>query len=88
MGQPGVRLDSDSQEVPKPTYKRCRECGATREDAGLLSHDRLCGVCADRLVRENNDGLHYKTGPAFLKWRRQMAASVGAVLLDDNRESA
>jgi hypothetical protein len=32
---------------------------------------------------ENQDALHYKRGPELTRWRRAMAASVGAILLDD-----
>jgi hypothetical protein len=36
-------------------------------------------------VVENVEGLARHTGPAFQRWRRGMAASVGVVLLDDGR---
>lgn len=35
------------------------------------------------MARAYMDGLHYHRGPALLHWRRAMAASIGAVLLDD-----
>ena len=31
----------------------------------------------------NTVSLHSRSGPAFKDWRRRVAASVGAVLLDD-----
>jgi hypothetical protein len=31
----------------------------------------------------NVDGLHYKRGEPLDRWRRAMAASVGAILIDD-----
>jgi hypothetical protein len=34
-----------------------------------------------------NDDLHYHQGPYFQKWRAAMAASVGAVLLDNDPPS-
>lgn len=69
--------------MPKPAYRTCRNCGGDREDVGTLTRSRLCIECAHLLERENNDGIHTKSGPAFKRWRRAMAASVGGVLLDD-----
>jgi hypothetical protein len=40
------------------------------------------------LSNENADALHTMTGPEVLRWRRGMAASVGAVIPEDRRESA
>jgi len=74
--------------VPKRSYATCRICGRHRSEVGLLSHGRLCGDCGPILKDANNDQLHEKRGPAFALWRRRMAASVGAVLLDDVRNDA
>jgi hypothetical protein len=41
--------------------------------------------CGRARREENILGLHYKTGPAFIRWRRSMAACVGGVLIDDVR---
>lgn len=44
--------------------------------------------CAKTAVTENIDGLATHSGFAMARWRRGMAASVGAVLLDDVAASA
>jgi hypothetical protein len=72
--------------MPKLTYKTCRECGRHTDEAGPLSHTRLCEVCSYNLLTENVIGLATRSGPALARWRRGMAASVGAVLLDDYRD--
>lgn len=44
------------------------------------------GFCIDDAIKragDNNDQLAAHAGPFFDHWRRQMAASVGGVLLDD-----
>ena len=69
--------------MPKATYARCRNCGRHRDEAGTLTHTRLCMDCATRLRDENALALAAKSGPEFRRWRRAMAASVGGVLLDD-----
>lgn len=69
--------------MPKETYARCRLCNRHRDEVGLLSHTRLCGECARVELLENVDGLHFKRGWPLERWRRGMAASVGAVLPED-----
>lgn len=49
----------------------------------MLSRSRLCTECAHRILNENVDGIHHHRGPAFDRWRRSMALSVGAILIDD-----
>ena len=61
----------------------CRACGRHVRDVGPISWRGKCGDCGPRLAMENQDALHYKRGPELTRWRRAMAASVGAVLLDD-----
>jgi hypothetical protein len=64
-------------------YARCRNCGAHRDDGASLSKRGFCSICGPKLQNERVDDLHYHRGPHFKKWRRAMAASVGAVLVDD-----
>jgi hypothetical protein len=47
-----------------------------------MSWNGYCGVCGPQLFREHANQLHAHDGPAFEQWRRAMAASVGAVLVD------
>lgn len=44
-------------------------------------------ACGDKRVRENGEAIRTMTGPQFRIWRRNTAASVGGVLLDDLPES-
>lgn len=75
--------------MAKRTYRRCKDCGRTREELGeYLSHSRLCGECATRRLLANIDAIHYHDGEGFTTWRRSVAASVGGVLLDDLRAIA
>jgi hypothetical protein len=66
----------------RPKIKLCRECG-TPTDPQDLSRRKKCATCGARLLEENARGIASHSGPAFDRWRRSMAASVGAVLLDD-----
>jgi hypothetical protein len=64
-------------------YATCKDCGAKRAEVGMLSHTRLCGSCAEKRLIENVDGLHYHRSDVMRRWRRGIAASVGAILIDD-----
>jgi len=64
-------------------WAHCKDCRRHRDQVGELSWTGLCTECFTRRFYENNIGLHTMTGPAVARWRRGMAASVGAVLLDD-----
>lgn len=55
-------------------------------EVGPLSHTRQCVECGQLKLEQNALGMAYKTGDAWLRWRRAMAASVGGVLLDGARE--
>jgi len=79
-------LGSVSNRVPKPTYRICRSCGRHSTEVGELSHLRLCFECGQLRKEANALGLALKTGDAWLRWRRAMAASVGGALLDEPRE--
>lgn len=65
--------------------RTCRTCRKTSDVVGSISWNGNCLPCAQRLERENIEGLASHSGPAFTRWRHGMAASVGAVLLDDGR---
>lgn len=69
-------------------YVTCKGCGRSVEEVGTLSWTRLCGICGDARFLENMAGMLTMRGPYATHWRRQMARSVGATLLDDLRESA
>lgn len=52
-----------------------------------MSATALCADCGRARVEENIIGIHFHTGPAFERWRRGMAASVGAQFVDNAPES-
>ncbi len=56
-------------------------------DVGPISWRGYCGECGPKLAAAAADDLHYHRGPKFDRWRHQIAASVGAVLLDDVQET-
>ncbi len=62
---------------------RCKGCGKTGYDVGGLSGRYLCPDCGYERVRENAAQMHARSGPYWAKWRRNMAACVGGLLLDD-----
>jgi hypothetical protein len=68
--------------MARPKIRHCRGCGA-EVDPRTLSRTKLCPVCGLERLEENVRGIAAHSGPAFERWRRAMAASVGAVLLDD-----
>lgn len=45
-----------------------------------MSRSRLCETCYRRIVGENVDGLHFKTGQPMARWRRGMILSAGGLL--------
>jgi hypothetical protein len=71
--------------MPRLDYKTCKGCGRPSTEVGTLSHSRLCITCAVDREESNNFGISRKSGPEFHRWRQQMAACVGGVLLDDAR---
>jgi len=68
--------------------KRCRICGGTPDEVGPISGTGLCFQHADELRADNLTQLVEHKGPRFEHWRRQLAASVGATLPDDDRLTA
>lgn len=66
----------------RPRITHCRSCGRPVEPREL-SWTKQCPECGESNLAENVHGLASHSGPAFDRWRRAMAASVGGVLLDD-----
>lgn len=64
----------------------CRNCGRHETECGILSATKLCRPCGDAISTDNYVGLTTRSGPYWRLWRKRMAASVGAVLLDDDGE--
>jgi hypothetical protein len=50
-----------------------------------LSWTRLCPEHSIERFNENMEGMLTMRGPYARHWRKRMAASVGAVLLDDRQ---
>lgn len=75
---------------PVATRKRkefCKRCSRHESVCGEMSATALCADCGRARVEENIIGIHFHTGPAFERWRRGMAASVGAQFVDNAPES-
>lgn len=49
--------------MPRPDYRRCRNCNRSAEEAGTLSHTRLCSDCAVLIEYENALQIHAGHGP-------------------------
>ena len=71
--------------MPRLDYKICKACGRHADEAGPLSHARLCAACGDSRNKRAALEQHNHNGEYFERWRRRIAASVGAVVLDDYR---
>lgn len=69
--------------MPRLEYKNCKRCKRHTTKVGPLSWSRQCAECGRERLLENIDGIHTHSGPAFARWRKGMAACVGAVLPDD-----
>jgi hypothetical protein len=69
--------------MPDWTRANCQICGKHRDDVGPITWRGYCAKCARRREVDALDDLHFHRGPTFAAWRRGMAASVGAVILDD-----
>ena len=65
----------------------CKLCERHESEVGEMSATGRCADCGKRAVEENIYGIHYHAGPAFDRWRRGMAASVGAVLVDNQSDT-
>ena len=62
---------------------RCRICRRHESEVGPISWRGKCGDCGKAVYDNAVDQIHYHAGPEFLHWRRKVAESVGAVLVDD-----
>lgn len=61
----------------------CRVCGKHKNEVGAISWSGNCANCAMLKLEYNVLSIHTRSGEPFKEWRRSVAASVGAVLLDD-----
>jgi hypothetical protein len=61
----------------------CRICERPVEECGSLSTRGKCADCRKQITDFWCDSLHYHQNPGLIEWRRGVAASVGAVLVDD-----
>jgi hypothetical protein len=62
---------------------RCYRCHRERGEHERFSRRGFCSDCGDGEMQRNVAELRAHRGPRFLRWRRGVAAGVGAVLLDD-----
>lgn len=69
--------------MAKGNRANCRVCGKHRDEVGPISWAGYCGEHGPGVRDQANDDMHFHRGPYFDRWRRAMAASVGAVLMDD-----
>ena len=61
----------------------CHGCGREREPDERLSARGKCAACGTGRSEANALQLHAHEGEHFDHWRRRVAASVGAVLIDE-----
>ena len=69
--------------MPDNRRVTCRRCDRHKDECGPISWTGNCADCAKAAVGSNLEGLMTHSGPALEAWRRGMAASVGAVLIED-----
>jgi hypothetical protein len=69
--------------MARPRRAWCRICDRHVSECGPLSARGKCQRCSVARLANNITAMHEHKGEAFDNWRRQVAASVGAVLLDD-----
>lgn len=68
---------------PRHQYQSCKVCGISRDVAGHITGTGKCLSCATDIETANIMQLRDHAGPYFHHWRQRLAASVGAVLVDD-----
>lgn len=70
----------------RPTERiTCRACGQARREGERFTWSGQHLECGKRRMNENILGITSHSGPAFQRWRQAMAASVGGILVDDDR---
>jgi hypothetical protein len=69
--------------MPDGRRTTCQDCGKHSDTVGPISWRGYCGKCGPARAHAAADDLHYHRGPKFERWRAQLAASVGGVLLDE-----
>lgn len=65
----------------------CKICGEPRLEGEYLTKRGNHSTCSAAIADAEIKQLRNHTGPHFEHWRRQMAASVGGILLDDVSET-
>lgn len=61
----------------------CKRCDRHVSECGPLSARYFCAECGEGEMLLNVWALRAHDGWRFLRWRRGVAAGVGAVLVDD-----
>lgn len=64
-------------------YETCRICGNPRQPDERFTARGNHRECAENRSTAQITQMRQHKGPWFDLWRRQMAASVGGILLDD-----
>lgn len=73
--------------MPRTDYKTCRLCGRHTDEVGPLSHTRLCQQCWETRLIASVVEQKQHSGPIFQHWRLRIAASVGAVFPERERQA-
>lgn len=71
----------------RPRRVLCRVCDGHIDDVGPLSKRGKCANCGVGNMERNARELNAMQGEAVLRWRRAVAASVGAILPDAPTEN-
>lgn len=64
---------------------RCKVCGRHESEVGPISQKGFCIEHGMEALVSNIVQMRARSGPNFAKWRQRMAASVGAVLIEDRQ---
>lgn len=74
--------------MARPRRIFCRRCYRHVSECGPLSARGRCVECGEGAMLANARELAAHSGPAVLRWRRGVAAGVGALLVDDVSDDA